>query len=614
MLRKLFVFSLFLILFGIVTQAQPDNNRFMLAQNFVQIGEYKRAAEILESLYKQQPDNLPVFDLLNQVYIQLKEYSKSETILTNRINKNQGDISAVAQLGKTYFLSGNPEKTKLLFEENLTKNPTNVGFFRLFSNVYLELRSFDDAIQLLQRGSVASGNPDMFSMEIAYLYSITMRYTEAAELYANTLRARSPNSSLLEGRILQYIDKPDALEATYRVFVKEILRDNREYLNIMINLCILKGDFPLTKELVLEIESLERVPGYSTLIYADRLLDLQRYNEANLLLIQFAESYTESTYLPQIQFTMAKTGELIVLSGLDSVDSWKPMKIATTPPTAIVQKSIESYQLIANKFRGQEFAAESLLRIARLEQLSGNPASAEQHLNELLQLYPMSKHASEAVSLGALLFIEQAQYSKATRILEQGFKLRNLTPQDTVEFRFYSALNDLFQGNIESARIQLASISNASASDQTNDALLLSMALNPQLADSLTLIKFGNATKLVFQKQYDAALELFAELSSVENAYIVRQISEIKVVEILVALNRYETALSTIDDIVKRNTNIYADEAAFLAGKIYLFGLSNPSEALKQFERLFINYPNSMFLEQARTLISDSKKIKTRNS
>jgi len=68
--------------------AQPGgelNNKFILAQNYEQAGDYETAIKIYEELNQLAPSSNQYYSSLNRLYVQLKNYAASVNLLENRI-------------------------------------------------------------------------------------------------------------------------------------------------------------------------------------------------------------------------------------------------------------------------------------------------------------------------------------------------------------------------------------------------------------------------------------------------------------------------------------------------------------------------------------------------
>ena len=190
----------------------------MLAQSFEQAGDYDKAIMIFEEIYSVQPQNYLVFESLNRVYIQSKKYESSVKIVETRIKNNPQDVNLFGMLGTTYYLMGNESKAFDAWEEGIKTQPENHMSYRIMANHAIQRRAFEKAIDYLKRGKSVSQNPELYSYDLANIYSLTMQYKEAAEEYCYLLGIQPTQISAVENRILAYSNKPGALAQTIDVF------------------------------------------------------------------------------------------------------------------------------------------------------------------------------------------------------------------------------------------------------------------------------------------------------------------------------------------------------------------------------------------------------------
>ncbi|MDP1995451.1 MAG: hypothetical protein Q8K40_09435, partial [Ignavibacteria bacterium] len=115
--------KLFLFLFalnGLIFAQQGDlQNRFMLAQNYEQLGQFSKAKSIYEELYKNQPANFAFFQALNKCYVQLKEYNNSQFLIEQKLATDKGNVSILGMLGTTLYLNGEEKKAFQLWDDFL---------------------------------------------------------------------------------------------------------------------------------------------------------------------------------------------------------------------------------------------------------------------------------------------------------------------------------------------------------------------------------------------------------------------------------------------------------------------------------------------------------------
>ncbi len=215
--------TLFILIFNCwvnfsVAQQNPfDANQFMLAEAYEQQGNYQKAIEIIEQLYKKDLQNPNYFNKLVNLYITSKNYDAAISLLESRIKMYPQDPNNYGQLGSVYYMMGNYKKAKEVWEIPLSlSNRSNLNF-RVIANYAIERRAFENAIEILNRGKKESDDPTLYAFDLGELYSLTMQYENATKEYCELLKKNPGLYSTVEAKIFSYVNKPEALKPTIKV-------------------------------------------------------------------------------------------------------------------------------------------------------------------------------------------------------------------------------------------------------------------------------------------------------------------------------------------------------------------------------------------------------------
>ena len=142
---------------------QDIDMKLSLAQSYEQAGDYEAAADLYETLYLANPQNIQYVNSLYRVYTQLKNYAALIDVLERRIADAPGDISSYGMLGSTYHRMGNEAKANEIWEIPLKNETENALNFRLIADYALERRAFEKAIDLYSRGKSIADDKIIFS-------------------------------------------------------------------------------------------------------------------------------------------------------------------------------------------------------------------------------------------------------------------------------------------------------------------------------------------------------------------------------------------------------------------------------------------------------------------
>jgi predicted negative regulator of RcsB-dependent stress response len=170
--------------------------------------------------------------------------------------------------------------------------------------------------------------------------------------------------------------------------------------------------------------------------------------------------------------------------------------------------------------------------------------------------------------------------------------------------KFKLARVNLFKQNFDEANNQLAAILHNLKDDSANDAIELSLVLNTTMNDSSNLAHFAEAEFLTEQKKFNEAANKYSLIYQNPQAFVLHSITKLRQAEMMLAEDDFDEAIKLFENIAEEGEkNIYADKALYLLGKTYHSGLGNREKALEIYERLLIEFPNSLYIDEARNEI-----------
>ena len=594
-----------------VYSQQDANNRFMLGTSFEQSGEYEKAKQIFEELYNGNPANYQYFDALNRVYLQLKDYDNSIRIIEERIKTSENDINLYGMLGKTFYIKGDENKAFNTWDQALQKVPANQNSYRVIANYAIELRTFDKAIEYLNKGKSVSDVPRLFSYDLASIYSLTMRFKDAAREYCEIISSNPKQYQLVESRILSYIKKPDALSQTIEV-VKEFEGSDKVVIDYLLARLYMEDDkFDKAFDLYLKIDDKQNKQGsnlysFANFAYSEKQFDLaaKTYNE-------LIKRHPNSPFVSSAKLGYAKTlEESLNKKTSGSANSWKPFFKIKQVDNDKVEKVINAYSELINLYPRSEVACEALLRIGRiLLYKQDDISSAGKYFDRIIREYPASKFISDTyLELANINILKNDFYGAENNLLKvidnkgSGVDKINLA-------RYNLAKVDFYKGDFPSAKRLLGEILSNLKDNIANDAIELSLLLNTTLNDSSNLVLYAKGELLVTQGDYKEASNIFSQIASSKRSFMLSNRASLKEAESELALDNYEKSISILQAISEQNTqNLYADKALYLLGNIYQYGMKDDTKALEMYESLLAKFPNSLYLDVAREEI-----IKIRN-
>ncbi|QQS35820.1 MAG: tetratricopeptide repeat protein [Ignavibacteriales bacterium] len=585
-------------------------NRFLLGQSYEQAGDLEKAKSIFEELFKTDQANVQYFYSLNKIYLSLKEYDASEQLLKERLRNFPYDITLYGMLGATYHLKGDEVSAFKTWDDALDRMGNNPQIFRTIANYAIERRAFNKAIDILKRGQQFGDDKKSLSYEIANLYSLTMQYKDAAEEYCRILSSNPDQLPSVESRIMQYVNKTDALTSTISVVEKySDSHTNFEYL--LARLYIEQKNFDRAFDLYSSIDKKLNSGGAELMSFALFLFNEKQFNAAQNVYTVLLERYPASSFISEIKLGLAKTKEAILYSTSDEdMETWKPYSIIKPNRTDEAGEVIKLYEQLTKLFPDSDVSYESELRIGWLYFFKyADRNNAGVYFKQIIEKSPYSQFSSSAYEgLGEISLLNGnldkaiEYYSLINENSRTSFDRRNSAKYRLAQFYF-------FKNESEKSKKLLEEITRSLGDNTANDAIGFSLLLNTASYDSSNLLQFAEAEYLAAQQKYVQANEIYKNIASDQQAFILKNISGLRRAEMMIAVDDYTSAIPILQSISdEAEKNIYADKALYLMAKIFQFGLKDTFKAVESYEKLLAKFPSSVYLDEARAEIIKLKE------
>ncbi|MCH8325996.1 MAG: tetratricopeptide repeat protein [Bacteroidetes bacterium] len=604
MIIKISLFVLIFIFTGNAQVKNDTNNLYLLGQSYMRGAQYKDAKDIFEKIYNQYPDNYQYFNSLNQAYLQLKMYKESVDLINKKLQKAQNDINLYGLLGASYYLSGDENKAFSVWDETLKKLKPNYANYRIIANHAIERRAFEKAIEYLQAGKKAANDPKFFSFDLANLYTLTMQFENAAKEYCIILANNPKQLRIVESKILNYIGKPNALNTTIKVVKNWSENRNINFSFLLAKLYRENNEDVKAFDVFLKIEKEQNSNGRQLITFANGLLTENKYSLASKVYNKIISDYKNSRYISSAKLGYTKSlgaelWEIIKKAGT----TWKPYyKIKNNYPEK-TEEVIAAYKQLIINYKLSEVGAEAFLRIGEINlKIKKNLVEAISNFSNIIKNYPTSRFIPEAFNLRGQAFIENGEMEKAFSNFNFMTKDRRISLSMKNAAKFQLAKINFYRGNFEKAVNLLDQIIKNKNDNSSNDALELSLLLNTTKSDSVHLLKFARVDLLITQNNFDSAYSLLKKIYTDKSTFFVlKSIAKFRFAQIEIALDSLPNSLITLSEIIKdKKRNIFADKALFLKSKIYQFGLNDNNEAVKMYQMLLTNFPNSIYVDKAR--------------
>jgi tetratricopeptide (TPR) repeat protein len=567
--------------------------KYRLANEYYNSGEYEKAAQLYESLYKENPNNKSYFNWYIQCLLDLRDYDNAGKIIQAELKKNPGDVSLYVTNGSLYERQGFPAKANAEFRkaiDNLNPDPSNISNL---ANTFTNLAKYDLAIETFQKGEKISNVPNLYVYNLADLYRRQGDVKNMIKYYLITAE-KEPSSINIQTSLQRYLSEDDIAELQRQLYQKiqakpeiphygELLQwtftQKKEYDKALRQAKALDRQFD---------ENGARVFNLADIIYKDK-----DYNTAIDAYQYIVNNHGRNTsyYLDAkrglLNSKKAKITENFDYSR-DDLISLKKEYISflndmgrNTQTAGMMQEFAEFEALYVNELDTAIMILEELKLFGGL-----HPETIAKAKLSLGDYYLMNGDRWEA----SLLF------SQVDKDFKEG-QVGEYARERNARLAYYA-------GDFEWAQEQFKILKGATSKLISNDAIDMSVFILDNLGmdtTELTLKMFAEADLLTFQNKFKEALQKLDSIKIVfpdhpledDVLYAKAHIFK-KQRKVLEMIEMYKTIIE------KYPEEIRADNAIFELAELYETKLSEPEKAKELYEKLFVDYASSTFAAEAR--------------
>lgn len=605
---KYLLLSFFILSSILFSQNNLIQNKLRLAQNFEVRGQLEDAEQIYLELYKYQPQNFQIYNSLFHLQLKLKKYDEAKSLVENQIKISKNKVNLYGDLGSVYFLMGDEEKSAQVWKDALDLEPENPFTYRIIANYLIENRDLETAIEVLNKGNEKSDDQTIFSYDVANLYSIVMNFEAATREYCKILVQKPKQLNLVQSKILGYINANRAAEPTLNTIEKFYEdEENIVFLNLLADLYFRMNNDSKALETTILLDRKSSNNGSVIFNFGQKAGRSKKYKIASQAYEYIINNYKSSALYSESEIGYTKSLEAELDNSPTNFESWKPIDLSPISNLDEYNKLLTAYENLVGKYPMSKVGWEAEYRIGKiyLENLK-NFSKADSVYNKILDEMKSLQYIGEAYLGLAEISIKENRLDKAENFLNNVLS-SNMTKDEIVrKAQFLLAKTKMWKGDFnESIDIFKETIQNTK-DENVNNALEYLLIINTFKNDSTNLFSYVKSDYLVEKNEIDSAISEFKLLAVNENLFLLKDFAAIKYAELLIALNNYQEASIFLDEVSNCDEdNIYLDRFLFLSGSNYYYGLNNSTKAMKPLNRIFEEFPNSIYFSKARKIITE---------
>lgn len=590
-MRKYFYIFLFSF-FSICVHAQS----LSLANQYLEEGEYEKAASIFQQLYQRNPGNEYYLTSLINCYNQAGTPEKNLEILRTLISKDPTNTMNYVTFAAQLRNAGHDKEVGAVLEKILPNLPANRN--TIIRTFYALNKEFTDSTSLaekvLLKGEQIMGE-GTFSIELANFYAAHGKRDQMLIYYLDVLK----KDPLQYNYITSYIQRSFTDVEEYNELQAEIYKKlqndpgNPQLVQLLAWTFMQKKDY---KSALRQFKALASVDDNASLANIMQMAGIAKNEGAYDVALdgyQYLIDLGQSTafypfaYANYLEIMVTSRVQMASISPADTqlLDSVFTAFLTINKHSARVHKAMLTYADYLVRFRNQ-----LSLAIQTLDEYLRTPG-----------LSPKDQ-AEVKLALGDYLVMDGKRWDASLLYsqVDKDFKEEPLGQ----EGRYKNALLSYYFGDFEWAQTQFDVLKNATSRVIANDAIDRSVFIMDNMGLDTTdaaLRLYTAAELLIYRNQFDKAN---AKLDSILVQFPGNSLDDDVLyarAHIYVKQKQWDKAIAAYKKIIDEyKDEIRADNALYELAKLYDDVLNRKSEAQALYEKLFMDYPGSILAQDAR--------------
>lgn len=589
MKKFLFILSLLISIFA---QAQDGDYDAFLARQFLQNGEFAKAAEYYEGLFKQNPTEY--YDDYLDILVQIKDFEKAEKVIKTQYKQSENNPIYLLDLADLYLKQNKEAEAEKQFNKTIKELKPDRYNINQIAQKFIKLKQLDFAQKTYLKGKDVLKDKNAFNLEIANLFLLKNDYTSMLNAYLDEAPYQANNLSVIETGLQKGFIDEKAKDALEKELLKRTQSNKNEfvYQDLLVWLYMQRNDFDGAILQSKSLDLLRNEDGENVMRIA-KTAAIQKDYDAAIKGYQYVVNKG-----PQFSWFVTANLELINV---------KRDKIVNSPNYTKEQLfSLKTtYQEFIKNYNNDYTSTNATLELAQLEALYIHEIDTA-----IAMLMPITENnriqkdllAKAKLYLGDYYVIADQPW-ESLLLYTQVEKEQKGNPIGE-EAKFRNAKLSYYKGDFDWSQTQLKIIKANTSEFISNDAIDLSVFILDNLNTDDTdfaLILFAKSDLLRYQNKLDEAEDT---LTFIEKNYVGTALTDdILYLKYKIEKDRqhYDKAATYLQQIVDNfSTDILADNAVFYLGDLYQNFLKDDEKAKTYYEKIILDFKDSTFSIEAR--------------
>ncbi|MCC6514812.1 MAG: tetratricopeptide repeat protein [Chitinophagales bacterium] len=589
MKKTLLLISLFI---SILSFAQDGNYDEFLARQFLQNGEYEKAAAYYKDLYEANPSTY--YNDYLSLLIQLTDYEKAEKVIKAQYKQAENNPIYLMDLADVYLKQNKEDEAQKQFNKVIKELKADKYNIKQIAQKFIKLKQIELAQKTYLKAKELFKDNNAFNLEIASLLFLKNDIDGMIQAYLNEAALQPDNLSLIETGLQKIFTEEKNKDLLEKELLKRTQTHKRAlvYLDLLIWLYMQRNDFDAAVLQAKSLDLLRNEDGGNVLRIA-RTAAIQQDFDAAIKGYQYV-------------INKGPSFEWYVTANLELINVQRD-KIVNSPNYTIAQllSLKKTYQDFILNFKNEYTTTNAIIELAQLEALYIHEIdTAIQLLLPIVENNYIAKNllAKAKLNLGDYYIIDNQAW-ESLLLYTQVEKSEKGNPLGE-EAKYKNAKLSYYKGDFEWAQTQLKIIKANTSEFISNDAIDLSVFILDNLNTDDTdfaLLLFAKADLLRFQNKLNAAEDTLNKIIAFYPSTAL--IDDILYLKYKIEKDRqhYEKAAAYLEEIVTQHSDdLLADNALFYLGDLYQKYLKDEEKAKTYYEKIILDFKDSTFTIEAR--------------
>ena len=608
--------------------AQVIENKmlFKRAKAYQRAGKLEEAAEILERLARNNPDNIPYSNSLKDIYSGLNRYDKILEILNMALERHPANWRIEAEMVDAYLKSGEVEKGMSIVRKLTDTYPENYSLRRTVALVLQSNRFFDETVDIYVDAQNNMEDPAPVTRDLANFYAARLNYIKATEEYVKFLSFDSKNYNYVRKQLSRFSSD----SATVRLVLSRLEKglaespDSANLRQLVADYHYRSGNLRESFEGYVVLEQNSESDGWILFDFIQTLKREKHYKIGIEAAYRFMTLKPESRLYPQVYFLLAELTELSETARYYPDSDYllaHPKRFGEGINEApAIPQSIALYDSIASTYTNSSISGRAYFRMGEIN------LNRLQNLDEAERAFESSLNASRKPEIVEPALMRLADVSLERGMLEtaKGSYLELAERARSEELRLHATFSacriEYFSGELDSALYHLNELifeidfEDKLMNDVLELSILIQIAKSHTTASAMEELKmYAKADLLSYRRKHSEARSAFLSLTDEHPDSPFSDDALFMAGELSAKMGRYRESKETFDRFLEIfPESDLNDKALVAAAEVSEVGLEDRAAAVYYYEKLLIEHPRSLYSERARKKlrkIADSNKV-----